>query len=161
MNLAEVLLPKLADWQPAGEGRPSTSIDLPDHGWTVDLRADRADSVGCRLAQIEITRSEPRSEDAVALEAHARRVAGRVTGLLEPLRLVEVDRDRHVALLRSDAPPAKGDGVQYYEVRFAGRNRVTVERFRANKVGRAGRESVPYALTHEALAKLVDDLVRE
>jgi hypothetical protein len=80
---------------------------------------------------------------------------------LEPLRLVEIDRGRHVALLRSDAPAAKGDAVQYYEVRFAGRNQVTVERFKASKAGPAGREAVPFSLTHEALAKLVDDLVSE
>jgi hypothetical protein len=161
MSLAETLLPKLADWRPAGEGRHAVSLALPEHGWTVGLTADRADSVGCRLTQIEATRAEPVADDDAALEAHARRAAGRVTGLLEPLRLVEIDRGRHVALLRSDAPPAKGDAVQYYEVKFAGRNRVTVERFKASKAGPAGREPIPFSLTHEALAKLADDLVRE
>lgn len=161
MSLAETLLPKLADWRPAGEGRHAVRLALPEHGWTVGLTADRADSVGCRLTQVEATRAEPVADDDAALEAHARRAAGRVTGLLEPLRLVEIDRGRHVALLRSDAPPAKGDTVQYYEVRFAGRNRVTAERFKASKAGPAGRESIPFSLTHEALAKLVDDLVRE
>ena len=53
MSLAETLLPKLADWRPAGEGRHAVSIALPDHGWTVGLTADRADSVGCRLTQVE------------------------------------------------------------------------------------------------------------
>jgi hypothetical protein len=161
MNLAETLLGKLADWRPAGEGRHSVSIALPEHGWAVGLTADRADSVGCRLTQLEATGAEPVAEDDAALEAHARRAAGRVTGLLEPLRLVEIDRGRHVALLRSDAPATKGDALQYYEVQFAGRNRVTVERFKANKSGPGGREAVPFALTHEAIAKVVDDLVRE
>src|SRR6478752_9001473 len=135
MNLAETLLGRLADWRPAGDGRHSVSIGLPDHGWTVNLAADRADSVGCRLTQLEATRAEPVADDDAALEAHARAAAGRVTGLLEPLRLVEIDRGRHVALLRSDAPATKGDSVQYYEVQFAGRNRVTVGRFKASKAG--------------------------
>ena len=162
MTLAEALLEKLADWRPAGEGRHSASIALPDHGWTVGLTADRTDSVGCRLTQVDATRNNPVApDDDMALEAHARKAAGRVTGLLEPLRVVEVDRGRHVALLRSDAPPSKGDSVQYYEVQFTGQNRVTVERFKANKSGPAGREAIPFTLTHEALAKLVDDLVRE
>ena len=161
MTLAETLLPKLADWRPAGEGRHAVNLALPEHGWAVGLTADRADSVGCRLTQIEATRTTPVPDDADALEAHARKAAGRVTGLLEPLRLVEIDRGRHVALLRSDAPPVKGDAIQYYEVKFFGCNRVTVERFKANKGGPAGRETVAFALTHEALAKLVDDLVRE
>jgi hypothetical protein len=161
MNLAETLLGKLADWRPAGEGRHSVRIGLPDHGWTVGLTADRADSVGCRLTQLDAARSEPVADDDAALEAHARRAAGRVTGLLEPLRLVEIDRGRHVALLRSDAPAAKGDALQYYEVQFTGRNRVTVERFKANKNGPGGREAIPFALTHEVIGKLVEDLVRE
>jgi len=161
MNLAETLLPKLADWRPAGEGRHAVSIGLPEHGWAVGLTADRADSVGCRLTQLEATRTVPVPEDAEALEAHARKAAGRVTGLLEPLRLVEVDRPRNVALLRSEAPAAKGEAVQYYEVQFVGRNSVSVQRFKANKAGPAGREAIPFALTHEALAKLVDDLVRD
>lgn len=161
MSLAEALLEKLADWRPAGEGRQSVAITLPEHGWTVNLTADRADSVGCRLNQLDAARVEPVADDDAALEAHARRAAGRGTGLLEPLRLVEIDRGRHVALLRSDAPPTKGDSVQYYEVQFAGRNRVTMGRFKASKTGPANREAIPFTLTHEALAKLVDDLVRE
>jgi len=161
MNLAETLLSKVAEWQPAGEGRHAVSIALPDHGWTVGLSADRADTVGCRFAKVDAERTVPLGDDDSALDAHARKAAGRVTGLLEPLRLVEIDRGRHVALLRSDAPSTKGDAVQYYEVQFTGRNRVTVERFKANKVGPAGREAVPFALTHEAVAKLVDDLIRE
>jgi hypothetical protein len=161
MTLAEALLEKLADWRPAGEGRQAGTLALPDHGWTIGLTADRADSVGCRLTQLDATRATPVADDDATLEAHARKAAGRVTGLLEPLRLVEIDRGGHVALLRSDAPPTKGDAVQYYEVRYTSRNRVTVERFKANKTGKAGREPIPFALTHEALAKLVDDLVRD
>jgi hypothetical protein len=161
MTLAEALLPKLADWQPAGEGRHTVAIALPEHGWTVQLTAERVDTVGCRLAEVDTTRTNPVPEDAAALEAHARRAAGRVTGLLEPLRLVEIDRGHHVALLRSDAPAKKGDLVSYYEVKFRGRNRVTLARFQATKDSPAQRKAVPFALTHEALAKVVDDLVRE
>ena len=161
MSLAETLLSKLADWQPAGEGRHAVSIALPDHGWTVGLTADRADTVGVRLTKIDAMRAVPIADDDAALDTHTRKAAGRATGLLEPLRMVEIDRGRHVALLRSDSPPTKGDAVQYYEVQFTGRNQVTVERFKANKVGPAGREAISFALTHEAVAKLVDDLVRE
>ena len=161
MNLAETLLPKLADWRPAGEGRHAVGIALPEHGWTVGLTAERADTVGCLLTHVEASRSNPMADDDAALEAHVRKAAGRVTGIMEPLRLVEIDRGRHVALLRSDAPPVRGDAVQYYEVVFSGRNKVSVERFRAAKGSPARREAIPFALTHESLAKLVDDLVRE
>ena len=161
MNLAEALLPKLADWRPAGEGRHAVAIALPEHGWTVDLTAERVDTVGSRLTEVRASRDTPVPEDAAALEAHVRRAAGRATGLLEPLRLVEIDRGHHIALLRSDAPANKADAVSYYEVRFQGRNRMTLGRFQATKGSPAQRRAIPFALTHEALAKVVDDLVRE
>lgn len=161
MRLAETLLPRLGDWRPAGEGRPTATFPLPAHGWTVRLVAERVDTVGCRLTEIDVTRDAPVTADADALEAHARTAAGRATGLLEALRLIEVDRVGQVALLRSDAPPATADTVLYYEVRFEALNRVTVRRFQAARSSPAKREPVAFALTHEALAKLVDDLVRE
>jgi hypothetical protein len=161
MTLAEALLPKLASWRPAGEGPHGISVSLPEHGWTVQLTAERVDTVGILLVEVEATRDTHVSEDQAALESHVRRAAGRATGLLEPLRLVEMDRVHHVALLRSDAPPQRGDSVSYYEVKFLGRNRVTLTRFQARKGSPAQRKAVPFALTHEALAKVVDDLLRE
>ncbi len=161
MNLAETLLEKLGDWRPAEEGRPNTVLPLPEHGWTVRLGAERVDTVGCLLHEIDVVRDDPHPNDVAALEAHARRVAGRVTGLLESLRLVEVDRARNIAILRSDAPKTKGDDVRYYEVRFDGLNRVTVQRFAASRQSPARRETLAFALTHEVLANLVEDLVRE
>jgi hypothetical protein len=161
MNLAETLLPKIGDWRPAEEGRPSASITLPEHGWTVNLSADRVDTLGVALHRLEAVRDAALPADPAALEAHARKAAGRVTGLLEPLRLIEIDRPREIVLLRSEAPPTKGENVLYYEVEYQGRNRVTVQRYSASKKSPAGRDAVPFTLTHEVLAKLVDDLVRE
>jgi hypothetical protein len=164
MTLSETLLEKLGDWRPAeevGDGRPAAPIDLDGHGWSVTVAAERFDSLSCLLNGVEATRNSPVAADSVALEAHARKVATRVTGLLEPLRLVEIDRSRDVALLRSDAPPTKGDNVLFYEVQFEGRNRVTVNRYQASKPARASKVAIPFGLTHEVLAKLVDDLVRE
>jgi hypothetical protein len=159
MTLAEPLLEKLDKWRSAGDGRQSATFSLPDAGWDVTLTADRIDSVGSLLTRIEASRINPVAEDAKLLEAHARAAASRATGLLEPLRLVEVDRVGNVALLRSGLPAARGESVLFYEVRFEGRNRLSVERIRANKAAPAGREPIPFALTNEALAKLVSDLI--
>jgi hypothetical protein len=161
MTLAETLLQRLADWRPAGEGRHAASFTLPDCGWTVRLTAERVDTVGCLLTEVEVTRAETVADDPATLEAHAKRAAARVTGLLEPLRLIEIDRVRHIALLRSGSPPTKANAVLYYEVRFEGLNRVTVHRYQSVKATPARTEPVAFALTHEALAKVVDDLVRE
>ena len=161
MNLAETLLPKLAEWRPAGAGPHTVDFDLPDHGWMVHVTADRAESLGCLLTEIGIVRSATVPDDAAALKAYAGRAAARVTGLREPLRIVEVDETRIIALLRSNAPAVKGDDVSYYEVTLHGRNRITVQRFAASRVGTAQRQAIAFALTHEIIAKLVEDLTSD
>jgi len=161
MNLAETLQEKLSEWRPAEEGRPNANFSLPEHGWTVRLDAERVDTVGCVLNEVTAVRDTTLPDDAAGLEAHARQAASRTTGLLEPLRLVEVDRAQNVAVLRSETPKTKGDDVRYYEVRFNGLNRVSVKRYKATKKSPAKREATTFALTHEALAHVIEDLVRE
>lgn len=161
MTLRETLLPRLAEWVPVGEDRPSESFPLPEHGWTARLTAERVDTVGCRILELQLTRDNPVAENAEALTAQAKAAASRVSGLMEPLRLIEVDGVSQVAMLRSEGPPSNGDFVQYYEVRFQGRNLIRVERIKASKNPPASREAIAFALTHEVIAKLVEDLVRE
>ena len=84
-------------------------------------------------------------------------LARRVTGLLEPLRLIEVDAARAEALLRSEKPAARGDELYYYELLLRGEHSSTLRRYKATRTG-SRRETVPYALTHEAIAKLATDL---
>ena len=58
--------------------------------------------------------------DAAALRAWADRIAGRARGLLEPLKVIEVDAERDEAILRSDTPAAQGEDRFYYEVHLKG-----------------------------------------
>ena len=161
MNLAEALQEKLANWQSSGEGRHVTDLRLPEYGWTVQVTAERVDSVGCVLRRLDVRRDAPLPDNAAELESHARTVAKRVTGLLEALRVVETDRTRNIAMLRSDVPSATGDAALYYEVVMTGRNHVSVQRFQASKLSPAKKEAIAFALTHEVIAKLVNDLVRD
>lgn len=55
MMLAEKLLPKLSEWQPAGSGRHSWSTD--EAGWNVHLAADKADSLSCLVWELTLTRT--------------------------------------------------------------------------------------------------------
>lgn len=154
MTLAETLLPKLADWRPAGEGRHSWSESFPAAGWTVHLAADKADTLSCLVWELTLVRTG----DAPAgqtLKAWATAVADRVTGLMESLKLYEVDETRQEAILRSETPAKKGDRRAYYEVRLHGLTRAVVRRFAATA---HGREQVAFATTHEVLAKLAGDI---
>lgn len=156
MTLAETLLPRLSSWRPAGEGRHSWSESFPEAGWTVHLAADKADTLSCLVWELTLTRAgEPPA--GTNLKDWAAAVAGRVTGLMEPLGLHEVDTTRDEAVLRSSAPAKKGEKLAYYEVRLHGLTRAVVRRFQASKAA-PGREQVGFALTHEVLAKLAGDI---
>jgi hypothetical protein len=154
MTLANTLLEKLADYRP--EGRQS--LVVPGDPWAVTLTTDRADQLGCLVWELALRRSAPA---AAPLQKWAERVAGRVTGLLESLQLLEVDTLRDEALLRSDEPAQRGDRLYYYELLLRGRGEAVLRRYHAGHGGPGRREQVAFALTHEALAKVVGDLTAD
>jgi hypothetical protein len=154
MTLAETLLQRLAKWRP-DSGRANLEVAHPESGWTTGLVADRVEALGCRLWEVTLKPAAPAPPD---LQGRAEQLAARVTGLLEPLSLVEVDAARGVAQLRSDRPGHWGDGQFYYEVLLHTDGGTSVRRYQAPDKDRPRRQQVPFTLTHEALAKLVTDL---
>jgi hypothetical protein len=122
----------------------------------VTLTADRADTLSCLVWELTLARTGAAPE-GLTLRGWAEGVAARATGLLEPLKLLEVDEARNEALLRSTAPAKKGERVAYYEVRLFGLDRAVVRRFTADRA-QSGREQIAFALTHEVLAKLAGDI---
>jgi len=161
MTLDEPLLTRLADWRPAGPGPHGFRSGLARPGWSLTATADQADALSCRLAELTVDGPAPGAAcTAAALTQQADRLARRVTGLLEPLRLIEVDAARAEALLRSEKPAVRGDELYYYELLLRGEHSSTLRRYKATRAG-GRREAVPYALTHEAIAKLAADLADE
>jgi len=158
MTLDETVLQKLADWRP-GEGRQTLLIPDEGSGWAATLSADRFDATGCLAWEVTLRRSQATAPaDPEALRSWAERAAGAVTGLLEPLKVVEVDGSRGQALLRSREPARRADRLFYYEVLLTGTHEAQVRRYRATANSESRREAIGFALTHEALAKLVADL---
>jgi hypothetical protein len=154
MTLDVALLEKLAKWRP-DSARDVLDVQAPEAGWAAAVNAECVDSVGCRLWELTIRRTG--AALPIDLGARAAQVAGRVTGLLEPLRLLEVDTGRGTALLRSEQPGRRGDDLYYYELRLQADGGSNVRRFRAShESGR--REQIDFALTHEVVGKLVSDL---
>jgi len=155
MTLAETLLQRLAKWRPDG-GRHALDVSHPESGWTIHVVADHVEGLGGRLWELALKSSNPSSQND--LQARAAQVAGRVTGLLESLHLVEVDIGRGVAQLRSEQPGRWGDGQFYYEVLLQTGGTTEVRRYQAPDKDHPRRRQVAFTLTHEALAKLVTDL---
>jgi len=161
MNLAETVLQKIANWRPAGDKRQALLIPDGGSGWAVELQADRCDELGCRVWEITLRRTRKTEVQALTLQAWADRAAKRVTGLLEGLRVVEVDPGRNEALLRSDTPTSREQRVSYFEILLRGTKSATLRRFRAYQEPGHHREQVSFPLTHEALAKAVADRTQE
>jgi hypothetical protein len=154
MTLASILLEKLAEWRPA-PGRQT--LEAADGPWAVAVTADRGDQLGCLVWELALRRTAP-AESPRPVRDWAERVARRARGLLESLKVVEVDAGRDAAVLRSDEPDRRGDEVFYYEVFLKGDAEATLRRFRGSRQAAGRREQVPFAVTHEAIAKLVGDL---
>jgi hypothetical protein len=161
MTLDAVLLAKLAE-RPPGGGRHTISGSDEESGWAGTIEFDHIDQVGCLTWEVRVQRKAP---DFPAKEADLRnwaeRVACRTTGLLETLKVLEVDANRFEALLRSEAPACRGEDRFYYEVHLKGICGATLRRYRAGINGKSQREQVAFALTHETLAKLVTDLTAD
>lgn len=160
MTPIETLTETLAAWQPHGPGLKSWSHAHPEGGWDVNLTADRSDSVGCVTWELKLQRTNP-APAGLTTRGWADRIATRVTGLLEPLKIIEVDDAGAEAILRSATPSKRGSSVGYYEVALTGTEKAVVRRFQADVGAGTPRTQVGYALTHEVLAKLVDDIVRD
>ena len=156
MTLENMLMEKLAEWHPPA-GHHTLTVPDEAAGWAVSVTADRCDVLGCLVWELAVRRTA----DAPAgekLHAWADRIAARVTGLLESLKVHEIDIERNEGLLRSTAPLQRGESLFYYEAVLHGTAAATVRRYQAAHLGTSRREQVAFALTHETLAKLAADL---
>ena len=150
----ENLVQQNIDKLPVGdeERRKADFID-PETGTTVHLLLDHVEKLGCHVWEVNVTRPTA----SHVLMPWAKRVADEVTGLLEPLKVVEVDEAHGKALLRSDEPKVTSEDLFYYEVALEKSGSASVRRYRGAKQP-IKREQVGFTITREALAKLVVDL---
>jgi hypothetical protein len=151
MTLENTLLEKLSEWRPK-PGRQQ--LHVADQGWHVTVTADRSDGLGCLLWELNLQRDGSAGTD---VQAWATRAAARISGLMEPLKVVEVDSSRQEAQLRSESPLQRGDKRCYYELLLSGLGTATLRRYQSFN-GNGKREQMTFALTHEVLTKLVGDV---
>ena len=160
MTLDDIVLQKLAEWRPPREGKQFLAVPDEAGRWVVRLTAECQAQLGCSLWEMAVDRTGAPAPAGDTVGRWADRIAGRVTGLLEPLAVLEVDTTRDEALLRSNEPSRRKDDLHYYEVLLKGTRQATVQRYRATHAGQR-REQIPFALTHETVAKLAADLTAD
>ena len=125
---------------------------------SVDLLSVETLGVSCEELRLEVPSLGAATLDVLKKWGDA--LCKRVTYLLENLGPLEYDASSNEVLIRSTPPDQGMPGTtKYYEVLLSshGAGRFTLRRFR-NDSANPGRVPVPIQVTHEQLAKLVNDL---
>jgi hypothetical protein len=156
MRLAETVRQKLAENFPHS-GRHDLAIACDKAGWALNLTLERRDELGCLIWELALRRTST-APTGETLRTWAERIARQTTGLLEPIKVVEIDELRNEALLRSETPLVRKDKPTYYEVLLKGTNVACLRRYEAEANGSGKRDQVAFALTNDGLAKLAEDM---
>jgi hypothetical protein len=155
MTLENTLRKKLTEPPPENGG----PVVISHQGWNVSLRPESSDAIGTSLRELSVEREG--AAPAGDVRAWGERISRKVTGLLEPLAVHEVDTPRQVAILRSATPTPQDPGLHYTEVELHGTAKATVRRFRGFQDVGHPREPIPFTLTHEGLGKMIGDLTAD
>jgi hypothetical protein len=141
---------------------PAKTVSVSD-GQGVTLAADliAVESLGLSCEELRLTVPALTGTALDMLKTWAGGLCQRITYLLETLHPLEFDAQGNEVLIRSN-PPDTSQPTQpkYYEVLLSshGGGQFSLRRFEGNRTT-GGRVRVPLRLTHEQLAKLVNDLV--
>lgn len=157
MSLSRQIAAALDDLSAIGGTPHEITAEAGPHRLTLAVRV--ASPVGVEVLALEFAVSDPaRPERSLDdLRAWADRVAARVTYLMEPLVLLEVDPAGGEAELRSQSPTARDGRRAYYEVRLNRQGTLRLHRVSFEESDRRRRDT-PFQLTREVLERLADDL---
>jgi hypothetical protein len=136
-------------------GKGLLQVDAGGGRIEADLLA--VDAIGCSLQTLGYSTDKLAASTLDELKAISEKLTGKLTYLLEPIGVVEVDRDRAAVQLRSN-PPQKGeDSTSYYELMVRRGGDITLSRYE-KKPGMM-RQIVPANITREVLQRLAEDFV--
>ena len=123
----------------------------------LSLHLSALDTVGLACTALEFTTSSRAEWTSEGLGAWGERLAGRVSYLLEPLKVLEVDRDGGEVQIRSQNPTTRSEQRGYYEVRLSQQGSLRLERFTFDEATRQ-RRPIACQFTREVLERLADDI---
>ena len=126
----------------------------------VEMEVADADRLGLLCNETRVSRrgGQEGPGDADALVQQAGEMIRRVTYLQESLALIELDRSRGRAILRSANPRVDGDSIHYYEAVLEGGRSANLRRYRYDRGGH-GRRAEPANLSTETASRLAGDLL--
>jgi hypothetical protein len=155
MTLEKKLLQKVPDWRPTPHERATLTVATDDGVWNARLTVDRCEELSAALWELKLERgSRSLALTLDQLENWAEAVV-QGSGVIDPLAIVEVDRNRGRAQLRSAAPSERDGQRSYFEILLSKNGQADVRRYRA---GQTDREQIIFVMTHENLARLAGHL---
>ena len=137
-------------------------VSATDGRFRITLALTSAGHAGVAFESLELlTRDTSTSTtplDANALKAWGERLVQRLSYLMEPLSILEIDTIGGEADLRSARPTTREGHRYYYEMRLASDGGLRLRRKAYDESQRRG-SAVPCQMTREMLDRFVDDLV--
>lgn len=137
------------------EPGPLAVADGP-HRLALDLV--EAGPVGVAFDALDFAATDRPDWSTDALKSWGDRLAAKLTYLMEPLVVLEVDAVGGEVELRSESPSSRAALRSYYEVRLRRAGTLRLARVAYDTEARR-RHPIPCQVTREALERLADDLV--
>ncbi len=141
----------------AGDQESPCSISVDDGPNRLQLDLTSFDSVGVAFDALEFATTERPEWSSDDLTAWGERLAKRVTYLMEPLKVVDIDAAEGEVQIRSDAPTPRADLRSYYEIRLGRAGVCRLHRYAFDETTRRRRRA-SCNLTREVLERLIDDI---
>lgn len=136
---------------------PPCVVTVDDGPDRLTLEIAAIDSVGVALDALEYAATDRREWTPQALHDWGVRLAARLTYLMEPMTVLEIDGGAGEVLLRSRSPSRRDDSRNYYEIRLRRDGCCRVDRVSFDEVERR-RARTRCQLTREAVERLADDI---
>ena len=133
----------------------AVTVEEGPHRLTLHLTA--LDTVGLACTALEFTTTSRAEWTSEALQAWGERLAGRVSYLMEPLKVLEVDRDGGEVQIRSQSPTTRSEQRGYYVVGLSRQGTLRMERLAFDEATRQ-RQPIACQFTREVLERLADDI---
>jgi hypothetical protein len=125
-----------------------------DNG-TLEATIARADSMSVAFSSFLFTSDKLATAETPALSRIADQLASRLTYLLEPLRVIEVDGQAGAVQMRSHPPYQRQEQTRYYEVLVQRGGSVSLLRY--ERQPGEPRTAIPATVTEEVFFRLADD----
>lgn len=125
-----------------------------DNG-TLEVEIANADTLSVAFSSFVFQSDHLASADAAQLGRIADRLASKLTYLLEPLRVIEVDGNAGAVQMRSQPPYQRDKQTRYYEVLVQRGGSLSLVRY--ERLPGEPRKAIPAHVTEEVFYRLADD----